>query len=84
MQPGLCLWMTARYPRQVATEHVDCESRSHEDGAYPESPIAMHASPVGSRARFTVLFACAFTIVFASRHRSSFAGMSRSHLPISL
>jgi hypothetical protein len=55
-------------PRQIATQNVDSERRSHEDSANPEAPVTMHPSPVRTGIRLTPVAAISFQVVLASSH----------------
>jgi hypothetical protein len=55
-------------PRQIATENVDSERGCHEDSAYPEAPVTMHASPIRAGIGLTAVAAISFQIVLASSH----------------
>jgi len=55
-------------PCQIATQNVNRECCKHEDGSYPEAPVAMHPSPVRTRIRLTPIAAISFLIVLASGH----------------
>src|ERR1035438_8058472 len=74
----------ARNPRQVAAQNVNGERGKHEDGAYPEAPVAMHASPVWARVGLANLVAISFVVVFAPGHLFSISALSpigRRRLP---
>jgi len=55
-------------PRQIATKHVDGQGRCHENCAYPEAPVTMHAPPIwtriGSPCRHYFLPGCACFLSF--------------------
>ena|ERR1017187_4252768 len=68
----------ARNPRQVAAQNVNGERGKHEDGAYPEAPVAMHASPVWARVGLANLVAISFVVVFAPGHLFSISALSRT------
>jgi ribosomal protein L16/L10AE len=55
-------------PRQVATKHIDRQSRSHQNRAYPETPVTMHPPPVRTRIWLTGVVAIPFKVVLASSH----------------
>jgi hypothetical protein len=63
--------MTIWNPRQIATQNVDSERGSHEDGAYPETPVTMHPSPVGTRIWLTPGALISFMVVLTSSHFAS-------------
>ena len=71
------LLMSARYPRKVSTEHVNCKRSGHQDRAYPESPVAMHSAPVRTRIGLTRVTAVSFWIVLVSSHLFSNGAMFR-------
>jgi hypothetical protein len=58
----------ARNPSQVSTQDVNGDSRDHEDRAYPEAPVTMHAPPVRAWVRLAIIAAISFGVVFASGH----------------
>jgi hypothetical protein len=58
-------------PRQIATYNMDGERDSHEDFTYPEAPVTMHPSPVGTR--LTPVAAISFQVVLPSCHFVSIA-----------
>ena len=60
--------VTARHPGQVATQNVDSERGSHEDGAYPETPVTMHTPPVRPWIGFASAVTVSFGVVLVSSH----------------
>ena len=52
--------MTIWNPRQIAAQNIDSGRGSHEDSAYPEAPVTIHAPPV----RPWIGFASAVTVPF--------------------
>ena len=65
--------MTVWNPRQIATENVDGQGRSHENRSYPEAPVTMHAPPIWTRTRFAAVAAISFMVVLVSCHFVSIA-----------
>ena len=61
-------------PRQIATQNVDRQGRCHENRSYPETPVAMHPSPIWTRARFAAVATISLMIVLVSCHFVSIAG----------
>jgi hypothetical protein len=59
--------MTARNPRQVSSQNVNSERRKHEDRAYPEAPVGVHAPPVRTGIGFTAVAAYSFVVVLIPR-----------------
>jgi hypothetical protein len=57
-------------PSQVAAQNIDCDRRGHKEGAYPETPVAVHPMPVRTRARLTMFATFSLGIVFVSGHIS--------------
>ena len=55
-------------PRQIATKHVDGQGRCHENCAYPEAPVTMHAPPIWTRIGFSPVATISFQAVLASCH----------------
>jgi hypothetical protein len=72
------VWMAARNPGQVSTQNVNGERRSHEHGAHPETPVAMHAPPVRTRVWLAGIATISFGVMLASSHLVSIATV---HLP---
>jgi hypothetical protein len=60
-------------PRQITRQNVDSQRGSHEDSAYPEAPVTMHASPVRAWIGLTRVATIAFLIMLASGHLASIA-----------
>ena len=58
----------ARNPRQIAAQHVNSDRGKHEDGAYPEAPVSMHAPPVRPGIGLTNVVTVSLMVVFASSH----------------
>ena len=65
-------------PRQIATQDINGERRSHEDGAYPEAPVTMHPSPIRTGIGLTPVAAISFQVVLATCH---FVSISREESP---
>ena len=55
-------------PRQIATQNVDSERGRHENSAYPEAPVTMHPSPIGTGIGLAPVAAISFQVVLASCH----------------
>ena len=60
--------MATRNPRQIAAQNIDSERGRHEDGAYPEAPVTMHAPPVRPRIWFANAVTVPFGVVLVSCH----------------
>src|ERR1700722_9515521 len=60
--------VAARKPRQVLAQNVYRDRGRHEDGTHPETPITMHALPIGTRPNFSVVATISFVIVSPSSH----------------
>jgi hypothetical protein len=69
--------MSARNPRQIAAQHVDCDCGSHQEGAYPEAPVEVHAPPVRSGIGLTAVTAVSFGVVLVSGHLLSVCAADR-------
>jgi hypothetical protein len=67
------LSMTVWNPRQIATQNVDGQGRSHENRSYPEAPVTMHPPPIWTRTRFAAVAAISFMVVLVSCHFVSIA-----------
>jgi hypothetical protein len=55
-------------PRQITARNVNSERGSHQDNAYPEAPITMHAPPIWTRIGLPAVAAISFHVVLASSH----------------
>jgi hypothetical protein len=78
--PKRVVRQTARNPRQVSTQNVNGNSRNHEYGTDPKSPVTMHALPVWARIWFTTIAAISFAVVFATGHLFSIFRISEQCL----
>ena len=66
-------------PCQIATQNIDSERSSHEEGPYPEAPVTMHTSPVRPWIGFASAVTVPFGVVLVSSHYFS---ISDAHLPL--
>ena len=66
-------------PRQFATQNIDSERGSHEDSAYPEAPVTMHAPPVRPWIWFASAVTVPFGVVLVSSH---YLSISNEHSPL--
>lgn len=71
--------MTVWNPGQVSAQNVNRERRTHKKRAHPETPVAVHSSPIRTGIGFASIATISFGVMFiAGQSVDSFARHKRS------